>query len=278
MNKIFSLIIILGLPYLSQGQRFFHEITNLAEQGLYQNEKELEEIFIETDFKFGDFRMVELIGDTTFPYLESILSSFYLCDINNDDLTDIIYYGWGISVPQFKIMLRNRNNFDTIFEDECIVLLDFKKKDSNIIIKYHRTGCGGNDVEFVDNMIINKNLETSEWKCLSDKAYFYSYTLLPKSKEFEKRFVVINEIYNLRLTPEIKDDNIQAVFKKGDKGTALSSLKDETGRVWWFVIMDNNIDKPESNFDFVESEFMSPQKARDKKWYGWISSRYLEEL
>ena len=41
-------------------------------------------------------------------------------------------------------------------------------------------------------------------------------------------------------------------IKKGHKGKSFASETDETGRVWWYVIMDNNI-------------------------AGWMSSKYLEK-
>lgn len=278
-NKIRYFIILISMLTSSSliGQNFFPKIKDLTEFGAYQNEEELLKIFRETNFLFGNVKMIDLVTDLAFPHRNSILSSCYLFDIDNDNLTDLIYYGWGISVPEFKIFLRKDNELKPIFQNECISLIDFKNTEETLNIKYLKTSCGGNDVEFVDNIMFSKG-KSEVYIEGSEKTYFYAFTILPETRDFEKRFIVKNETYNLRYSPDLKKDNIIGEFTKGDIGTAFSSSIDSTGRVWWFVQMDNNISKPESSFDFIISDFISSNEAKDKKWYGWISSRYVDAI
>lgn len=106
---------------------------------------------------------------------------------------------------------------------------------------------------------------------------------LPDKRMPTKRFVVRNDKYKLREQPVIDDKhdeqesdfegmpiygNALAEFGKGSKGEAIAEKPDETGRVWWFVIMDGDA---KVEYD----RFYGDQKASKA---GWMSSRFLEVL
>lgn len=83
-------------------------------------------------------------------------------------------------------------------------------------------------------------------------------------------FEVTQATYHLRLGPEInttdwfmdhpEPGNSIGVYTTGAKGTAVSHATDDTGRVWWYVIMEPT---SETNPTYVT---------------GWMSSRFLRVI
>jgi hypothetical protein len=122
----------------------------------------------------------------------------------------------------------------------------------------------------------------------------FKYELQKRVKEFEgitipdkrmpvRRFIVKNDKYKLRTSPIIIDKynedesnferkpvygNTLAEFSKGSKGVAIAEKLDETGRVWWFVIMDEDAKTGYNRF----YDDQNASKA------GWMSSRFLEVI
>ncbi len=95
------------------------------------------------------------------------------------------------------------------------------------------------------------------------------------------RFLVRNDKYRLRSSPEINDEydtdrsshygepaygNIIAVFPRGSRGEAVAEHKDTAGRVWWFVLMDKDAKAITNHFYDDAGGYKT----------GWMSSRYLE--
>lgn len=83
-------------------------------------------------------------------------------------------------------------------------------------------------------------------------------------------FEVTQAEYHLRLGPEInttdwlmdseEPGNAIAVYSTGMRGVALSQATDDTGRVWWYVVME-------------------PTSASDPTYCtGWMSSRFLRVI
>lgn len=61
--------------------------------------------------------------------------------------------------------------------------------------------------------------------------------------------------------------NIVQTYTKGSKGYAISERVDSSGRVWWFVVMLNNLNL---NGSFSEGSNNSITNYS----IGWMSSRY----
>ena len=108
-------------------------------------------------------------------------------------------------------------------------------------------------------------------------------TIFPSEYDIEPiLFEVKNEMYYLRLAPVIDNEkmnyeinikgNVIAEYGLGAKGYALAEKKDDTGRIWWFVIMLNN--------NLPIKSMFSEGSNNENKFYsiGWMSSRYLEEV
>ena len=105
---------------------------------------------------------------------------------------------------------------------------------------------------------------------LVEKLNWLGGTEFPTKLSNPRKFKVLNDPYTLRDSPEILDDNILAAFTTGDLGYTLAERTDNTGRVWWFVLMLNNQTNDRTFYDY----------AYDDSYYsvGWMSSRFVELL
>jgi len=131
---------------------------------------------------------------------------------------------------------------------------------------------------------------------LKKHTYFFKGTKFPEKVTMNKSVKILNDKYNLRMTPKInnKQDsnnsskrqkgNIILQLAKGDKGIAYAKKKDETGRVWYFVKMKNNIRKSLDEYYYIDS--MNERNRINKgnnltlenPIFGWISSNYIEVI
>ena len=103
----------------------------------------------------------------------------------------------------------------------------------------------------------------------------------PKNLTLNVKFKVVNDKYTLRATPEIKNEfpisdyyekgNLICELTKGDIGYAIASKTDETGRIWWFCIVESNIEKDDTFYHIRKNH-------SNEKWFGWISSRFVETI
>jgi len=130
----------------------------------------------------------------------------------------------------------------------------------------------------------------TKYECVSQLFYpedYYYYEegikYLPDSFTVQIPFEVTSEQYNMRNMPgflpdnesgnyEMFENNVVAIYPKGSLGVALAEKTDETGRVWWFVVM-GRYPEPDTKaavpmFDFLPINQLS----------GWMSSRYLKRL
>jgi hypothetical protein len=82
----------------------------------------------------------------------------------------------------------------------------------------------------------------------------------------------INNSYNNLPEDEIIDGNTAAIFPIDSRGFAIAEETDDTGRVWWFVIMENNESLIKSNL------YPGNNKVMGYRTLGWMSSRYVRKL
>jgi len=141
--------------------------------------------------------------------------------------------------------------------------------------------CGSNQIVYeIYNLV---KLHGKSEYILSAKYSSYRETELPKDSFVSPRlFEVKNEKYFLRLNPYIEtsnkyeedlhiDGNIVQIYKSKSKGYAIAEEKDSTGRIWWFVIMMNNLDIKGTLSEGGNNEIKNYS-------IGWMSSRYLKEI
>lgn len=215
---------------------------------------------------------------------EELLPGFKKYDISGDGIDDLI-----LSNPCAS---EEMNNHFWVKKDSKYyhsahivgtVLKIYKADDSNALsIVTSSDWCCAPYVGSVNLFTPMITDEKIQYKLKKRVKEFVSLTV-PEKRMFEKRFIVKNDKYNLRDSPVVNDKydadisafegmavygNTLAQFVKGSKGTAIAEKIDDTGRVWWFVIMAED-----AKADY--NRFYGDDNASKM---GWMSSRFLEVI
>ncbi|MEM9857312.1 MAG: hypothetical protein AAF843_08145 [Bacteroidota bacterium] len=212
------------------------------------------------------------------------LKFFHLVDYNNDYKIDVFYEGsTGGEGTMLHVIQNTGNNFEivqTIYGSVQDIKVQNNKITEFQILDY--ACCAG----YVDHLQLWSSKGTSKYSSVNDLALIVG-TNIP-SDQFDKpiNFKITNERYNMRLEPEIKElgendvpfnpidgQNISASFTSGNTGTAIAQKEDETGRIWWLVIMDQM-----PNSEFPKLFYEGNNDIYNYKPVGWISSRYVEKI
>ena len=271
MKKLFLIHILLINSLIVFSQGFERKYSDL-ERFLIKNsiDKSIETFDINNlDLISSDEIKKPLVDKLKgFQYFDNLVENyevfkddFKTIDLNNDGKLDIFYSGYlgGASDSYSYIFLNSNNGFNQVFSGDMGLFLFASKQNNNSVgLIYCYEGPAADCPELCRIDFIGfDGMETKVNNIVSfpndveiPENYFSSYI----------DFKVKNEKYYLRSNPEIYNNdfgcgltgNIHYTYTTGDKGIAYASKKDETDRIWYFVIMDNNI-------------------------AGWMSSRYLDE-
>lgn len=211
---------------------------------------------------------------------DSIVDNFHFLDLNGDKELDVVYNG-GYGAENEIIYLLTAWNKEFIVSNPLFGLItDFQVLEKSINLKIYDYGCCAEFVDVYSKYKVLFDYEKIEFKNL----YAYSkISVTQKPEDFieEIRFEVQNDGYKLRAQPEIIneydglpeeaiiDGNTLAIYPKGSIGTAISEKMDQSGRLWWFVIMDNNYKPINSLFNNGNNPISG------YKFVGWMSSGFL---
>lgn len=209
---------------------------------------------------------------------------FFKFDINADGRLDIIYNGdVGPPEPMVIIWENIGKKYRFVAAYSGYIESIFYPNESNIPYFIIESDiCCGNYVSeiFVLRTVIKNNNFSFE---IMERYKNFNALEFPEKLKMIKpiEFITVKEKYRLRYSPSIVDTldrslsdfmdqdvfgNIIAVFKKGSKGKAIASTIDETGRIWWFVIMSVN---SKTSYNLFYND-----KGAHK--CGWMSSKYLK--
>lgn len=213
----------------------------------------------------------------------NLVNSLKAVDINNDSLTDIIYFGphegEGVLV---HIFIQENRGFRKVFTTSqgIVKVLWADGRIDKLLV--HDWGCCADRTlsNFVYQAKYTDNIPTFSlvWQSIE----LTNFLTKPKHYfETPIRFGITAENYNLRANPfiddttenhllEIKGNSI-GILKKGFKGTAYASTEDNTGRIWWYVIIDKE-------FEVEQAYIHYPYYKFKPHLVGWISNRYVVEL
>lgn len=217
--------------------------------------------------------------------LDQNLSDFHFLDYDFNGIIDIIYSGYGgiDSMRTLIFELGKDGYYHSTFNKigELINIVKYSVYTPVSLVLRDVECCGGNQIVYE---VYHLSREKSQSKyVLSAKYSSFRQTDIPKDI-FDKPilFKVVNEKYYLRLNPFLNksqeynedlhiDGNIVQSYTYGSNGYAIAKKIDLTGRVWWFVIMLNNLNKKGA---------ISEGSNNDVHNYsiGWMSSRYLKKL
>ncbi len=219
------------------------------------------------------------------------VNHFYHSDIDNDNKNEIIYYGlisaegkWSII---WKVDHQNYNLFGELFGKITGISDSF-------YIATSAPGCCGSDCDYANLYRILED-EIDFLRCVMifnrvkkpNSLFLRSAAIsegvkIPDSLPIKKTIVINNTWYNLRAQPIIDDKpdstamerygvlrgNTIVELCKGTVASATATYKDTTGRVWWFLVLDN---PPEAKYNVYKES-----RKEKRRICGWINTAYLD--
>lgn len=211
--------------------------------------------------------------------------SIHILDLDGDYDLDILQYRNSQLGEELKVFL-NENGKMKYHSKKFGKILSIVKhfKSSPLEILMIECVDSGHLTYFINNLIFL--IENNSLKIIKDSTIFYpsDESVYPDKQTINVPFIVTMDTYKLRQSPIIDDveikgsyksGNLIAEFTKGDIGYAYASKEDETGRIWWFVIMENNIKKDWTIYNHCDDK---SDNYKNMKVCGWMSSRYLERI
>lgn len=218
--------------------------------------------------------------------LDNYLEHFHSIDFDGNGDNDIIYSGPGLAESNQTIFYKKqKENYEKVFDvfGQIVSIWDFYPGSPICFMIIHYPF---DPPDILRNLeVYLPILENNEIRFrYSIGIRFIEHTVFPENNTLHIPFLVKNDSYFLRLSPEINNDtdyfnrevlgNTIAEYPKGAKGLALAEKKDETGRVWWFVLMFNNEDPKNSFFSDLGSNNINGKYLN----LGWMSSNFLEVI
>ena len=222
-------------------------------------------------------------------YLDHVADNFNLyknslnpVDFNSDGLTDIIFYGNpGGAETNFVICCMNTGTGyqeKLTAQGNIIELSEYTTK-RGLEITIHNYACCLGEFDHIYKYIPDSNSKIFSFIKSDDIALYNQCTAPDNYLTTNIEFMVTTNGYSLRADPFIDNTsyrfmqkikgNTLAIYPKNSTGYAIAEKYDNTGRKWWYVIMNNNINPIKSIF---ESGF---DYSNNYKLSGWMSSRYL---
>jgi hypothetical protein len=207
---------------------------------------------------------------------------FHPIDFNLDGQCDIIFYGnpGGAESNYVICCMSEGDNYilKLLAAGNIIELSDYKSK-SGLSLTIHNYACCMGQYDHIYKFEPSQTNNSFDYKKSYDIAFFVETTSPTEYFKDKIHFTVENETYTLRAEPLIDNEttkfidvvngNILATYTKGATGYAIAEKIDDTGRIWWYVIMDNKL--PPKNTSF----YAGFDDSNNYQSSGWMSSRYL---
>ena len=273
MTKFFLLISSLVLPFLTLGQSILNPQFGIGWGYPYHNSNDSEKLKL-----IHKIQKQNKLNSSFFPTVQnaSSLQYFHVTNIDNDELLDVIYagpYGEGNASIIYK---NNGNSFTASGLIPGKIVGARKSELSGILeIKTHEYPCCASNEHYLRTIIPFAIGDSTRIMQIEEYVYLED-TKEPVNKMKKVSFATVNEEYKLRLSPYIDSDhrfhpetidgNTISIYPKGSRGIAIAKESDETGRIWWFVIMENNLEPIKTIM----------HNGENSKSMGWMSSRYVE--
>ncbi|MEP1094013.1 MAG: hypothetical protein ABJG78_02825 [Cyclobacteriaceae bacterium] len=203
-------------------------------------------------------------------------STFHILDLDSDSQLDIVYNGPIGSGNGIVLFLKSGSSYiQSNILGGNIVEIERSKLSGHVQFKIQQDPSG----EEHYRLIVNLSIRPNDFKMLTSAEYSYkTNTQIPDTFFPPKPFITKVE-YNLRAQPRIDaspngwlekiEGNVVAIYPAGSIGKAIAQTTDEKGRVWWFVIMENNLWPNRSLLVYKKPTNMS---------LGWMSKRFLVEI
>jgi hypothetical protein len=195
---------------------------------------------------------------------EIYASHFCFIDLNNDQALDVVYNGAdGADSDLFIVWINSEGTYKTVVDTDGEIV-NVSKKNGKFDFHLFAPPYAGEIFGVIKEVQIE-----GDFSKIEENIIYMMGTYFPKEYNFIAKLETINDDYNLRISPMIKDlpceeapdgivycGNQYLKLKKGAHGKAISKFKDDIGRVWWFTLIEDN------------KEFH----------LGWLSSRFVKKI
>ncbi len=215
----------------------------------------------------------------TIPNPIDSFSSFYQTDLDGDNQVDNIYSGRVVGLEgSYTIIGFSSSTESRPFHVFSGNLIAHSQKGD--IIAVSEMGCCGSDVDWTNLY----KLENNGFKQIHHIKEFW--TIKPPVNKLNSvtSFEITRTPYYLRSSPIIMnkadssdidrygviEGNILKKLSSGDRGYAVAHSIDDTGRIWWYVVITNH---KKSDYDIVGGWGNELDPIA-----GWISSRFIKKL
>ncbi|MFA0964442.1 hypothetical protein AB9P05_21730 [Roseivirga sp. BDSF3-8] len=210
------------------------------------------------------------------------IDRFHLIDIDKDGVDEVLYNGYTGGEGEGVLIFRKVNGAYQYVSSWTGRVVDLHGEEGTHLVLLDYACCAG----YVDHLTYLEYLPGEGRFRITEDYAAMGNSLIDYQSIEPVRFEVIQESYNMRDSPNIKTglremdlpympidgQNIVTVYHQGDKGTALAEWEDDTGRVWWLVVMDDTPNRNNSLFYGGNNDY------KHYKAIGWMSSRYLRPL
>jgi hypothetical protein len=216
------------------------------------------------------------------------VNHFYLSDIDNDKKNELIYYGLISAEGKWSIIWKFDHQNYQLFGELFGKITGIS---DSFYISTSGPGCCGSNydyanlyrimedaIDFLRSAVIFNRVKISNPLFLRS-AVISDGVKIPDSLPIKKNIVINNTLYSLRAQPILNDKpdstdmercgvlrgNTIVELGKGTVASATATYKDITGRVWWFLVLDN---PPEAKYNVYTKE--------KRRICGWISAKDLD--
>ncbi len=205
--------------------------------------------------------------------------AFHFTDANSDSELDVIFNGPVGNSDGVIVFIKAGSTYivsNTLGGE--IIEIERSRLSGLLLFKILQNPCCPAEEQY--RLIAHLSTRPNDVKLLTSVEYSYKRnTELPDTFFSPKPFVTTRTHYNLRAQPRIDSKsndwtesiggNVVAIYPVGSIGKAIAEKVDEKGRLWWFVVMENNLQPTKSLLVYKKPTNMS---------MGWMSQRFLKVL
>ena len=212
---------------------------------------------------------------------EALMPYFHFIDFNNNGELDIIFNGKISSQDYVFIFLKKGNNYSVVLEQKGVTMhANLPNEDNNLYLSIWREACCGNYVSSLTQFVCISNGNTSFFN-MAAKSLVFKGTYLPDVRIKAPVKFTVTQPADLRNNPEVNTQrrifgnnswvgNSLGFYPINATGTIYAEMKDDRGKFWYFVRMNN-----ESSLRIHSDRFTHAKEVEDARncyYYGWISS------
>ena len=212
---------------------------------------------------------------------EDLIKSLHLIDMNGDGLRDLVFNGFsGGEADYVQFFLNKEDTFLLVFEDMQSITSIKQHKGKVIKFSVDDPGCCGALLLFEKDYTIDYKNDTFIINKVRQSVLFHDTQKPSQFFDQPEEFYIGKDTLYLRNSPASINEpfdsfleqygNIIATYRKGDRGRAIASHIDTSGKKWLFVIMFPESEPLQSIFHNI-NEFPTFTK-------GWINSEGIDSI